>query len=131
MSKLSNVLQTKKAKEKYNHPIVDILLERHTGEDLEQILHCSNRKVREVIAECSMHYPIIAISEKASGYRRAKDLNNLTGDELIKEMAIVRRTISEHSSRVKCLKKKMKPLIAWLKIAEKKRLQEEQDNARH
>ena len=121
MSKLLIIPQTKEAKEKYKHVIVDILLERHTKEELEDILHCSNRKVREIVAECSMHYPIIAISEKDSGYRRAKSIDQLTGIELESEIQAVKRTLAEHNSRVKCLKKKMKPLIAWLKVAEKKR----------
>lgn len=54
MSKLAIIEQTKKAKEQYNHEIINILLERHTKEELQEILHCSNRMVREIIAECSM-----------------------------------------------------------------------------
>lgn len=128
MSKLAIIEQTKKAKEQYNHEIIDILLERHTKEELQEILHCSNRKVREIIAECSMHYPIIAISEKGSGYRRAKSIDSLTGVDLAQEITMVERTLKEHKSRVKCLKKKMKPLIAWLKVAQKKLYEEENSN---
>ena len=124
MSKLAIIEQTKKAKEQYNHEIINILLERHTKEELQEILHCPNRKVREIIAECSMHYPIIALSKKASGYRRAKNIDQLSGVELEEEMQVVERMLREHKSRIKCLKKKMKPLIAWLKIAQKKRLEE-------
>lgn len=120
MSKLSKVEQTRQAKQSYNHEIINILLERHTKEELSEILHCSNRAVREIIAECSMHYPIIALSEKDSGYRRAKDINSLSGQDLLDEIEIVQRVINEHKSRIKCLKKKLKPLIAWLKVAEKK-----------
>lgn len=120
MSKLSRVEQTKQAKQTYYHPIIDILLTRHTKEELRDILHCCDRVVREIVAECSMHYPIIALSEKDSGYRRAKDINTLEGQDLLDEMAIVERVIAEHKSRIKCLKKKMKPLIAWYKVAQKK-----------
>lgn len=124
MSKLSKVEQTRQAKQSYNHEIIDILLERHTKEELRDILHCGDRTVREIIAECSMHYPIIALSEKDSGYRRAKDINSLSGQELLNEMEIVQRVINEHKSRIKCLRKKLKPLIAWLKVAQKKMNQE-------
>ena len=120
MSKLSKVEQTRQAKQSYNHEIINILLERHTKEELKDILHCSDRVVREIVAECSMHYPIIALSEKDSGYRRAKDINSLSGQDLLNEIEIVQRVINEHKSRIKCLKKKLKPLIAWLKVAEKK-----------
>lgn len=120
MSRLSGIKQTKKAKEQYKHQIVDILLERSTKQEISETLHCSERKVREIIAECSMHYPIIAYSD-APGYRRAKDINLLTDEELDIEIEDVQRTLNEHSSRIKCLKKKMKPLIAWLKMAKKKR----------
>ena len=128
MSKLSVIEQTKKAKEEYSHEIINILLARHTKEELQEILHCSNRKDREVIAECSMHYPIIALSEKASGYRRAKCIDQLSGVELDTEIQVVERMLREHKSRIKCLKKKMKPLIAWLRIAQKKRLEENNAN---
>lgn len=127
MSKLSVIEQTKKAKEQYSHEIIDILLERHTKEELVVILHCSNRKARNIIAECSMHYPIIALS-KNSGYRRAKNIDDLSGEALEEEMDIVCKVIAEHRSRIKVLKKKMKPLIAWLKVAEKKRSKEVNPN---
>lgn len=115
MSKLANVPQTKEAKEEFNHPIVDILLMRMTKQELSEILHCSEREVRNIIAECSMHYPIIALSERGNGgYRRAKSIDSLTDEELEREIQVVQQTLSEHLSRVKCLRKKMRPLIAWL-----------------
>lgn len=120
MSKLLQVKQNKTTKEKFNHPIVDILLERTTKQKVAEVLHTSERKARDVIAECSMHYPVIAHSG-STGYRRAKDIDSLTEEELELEIQEVLRTLGEHRSRVKCLKKKMKPLIAWLKVAEKKR----------
>jgi hypothetical protein len=131
MSKLSNMPQTKEAKEQYNHPIVDILLDRHTKQELQEILHCGERAARDVIAECSMHYPIISNSDStSSGYRRARNIDELSGIELESEIQAVQRTLSEHSSRVKCLKKKMKPLIAWLKVAQKKRDKENKLNGK-
>ena len=66
-----------------------------------------------------MHYPILATSNQ-KGYRRARDINDLTIEELEKEMEEVKHQLEEHKSRIACLKKKMKPLVAWLKVAEKK-----------
>lgn len=116
-----NIKQTKEAKQKYNHPIIDLLLDDKpkTREELCEILHVSDRNLRLVIAECSMHYPIIATSDK-KGYRRAKNLNEISNDELQYEIEEVMHQIEEHKSRIKCLKKKMKPLIAWLKMAERR-----------
>ncbi len=120
MSKLSKMEQTKKAKNAYVHPIIDILAERCSKQDIMDVLHCTERDAREVIAECSMHYPIISYSAKGVGYRRAKDINQLTDDELLVEIEEVNKAASELYSRIKCLKKRLKPLIAWKKVAEKK-----------
>ena len=122
MSKLREVKQTKDAKQQYKHPIIDLLLtdEPLTKEQLKEKLHVSSeREVRDIISTCSMHYPIIAVSNK-KGYRRAKSIDSLDGDHLIAEMDEVRQQINELKSRVACLKKRMRPLVAWLKVAEKK-----------
>lgn len=119
MSKLSKVEQTKKAKDEYNHPIKDLLLERTTKAKVCEVLHCSEREAREFISECAMHFPVISLSKKDSGYRRAKAINSLDDTQLEFEIGEVKEMIAELNSRVKCLKKRMKPLIAWLKMAEK------------
>ena len=122
MSNLKDIKQNKETKQKYSHPIVDLLLtdESKSKEELMEKLNIqSDRILRDVIAICSMHYPIIATSNR-KGYRRAKDISKLTPAELEEEMDDVRHQINEHKSRIACLKKKMKPLVAWLKVAEKK-----------
>ena len=88
MSKLKDTPQTKKAKEQYNNPIVYILFanEPLTKEEIGDKLHVSgDRQIREIIAECSMHYPIIATSNR-KGYRRAKDITTLEGEALEAEI---------------------------------------------
>lgn len=128
MSKLKDTPQTKKAKEQYNNPIVSILFanEPLTKEEIGDKLHISSdRQIREIIAECSMHYPVIAVSNK-KGYRRAKNIDSLDGDHLLVEIDEVRQQINELKSRVACLKKRMRPLVAWLKVAEKKLTHEEE-----
>ena len=71
-----------------------------------------------------MHYPVIAVSSK-KGYRRAKAIDNLEGESLKIEIDEVLHQINELKSRVDCLKKRMKPLVAWLKVAQKKLAKEE------
>lgn len=127
MSKLRDVKQTKDAKNSYNHPIIEILLseEPKTKEEIGEVLHItSDREIRDIISICSMHYPVIAVSSK-KGYRRAKAIDNLEGTALQLEIDEVEHQIRELKSRVDCLKKRMKPLVAWLKVAQKKLPQEE------
>ena len=122
MSKLREVKQTKDAKQQYKHPIIDLLLtdEPLTKEELKEKLHAtSEREVRDIISTCAMHYPVIAVSNK-KGYRRAKNIDSLENEHLLAEIDEVRQQINELKSRVACLKKRMRPLVAWLKVAEKK-----------
>lgn len=127
MSKLREVKQTKSAKEEYEHPIIELLLSEEplTKEELKEKLHTtSEREVRDIVSICAMHYPVIAVSNK-KGYRRAKNIDSLDGDHLLAEMDEVKAQINELASRVACLRKRMRPLLAWLKVAEKKLEQEE------
>lgn len=122
MSKLKEMSQTKKAKEQYKHPIVDILNSNDpiTKEEIGKQLNIeSDRVIRDLIAQCSMHYPVIATSNK-KGYRRAKSIEILDDIELENEIEEVSHQINELRSRVACLKKRMKPLVAWLSVAKKK-----------
>ena len=127
MSKLKGIEQTKDAKQNYNHPIIDLLFadEPLTKEEIGEKLHIkTEREVRDVISICSMHYPVIAVSSK-KGYRRAKAIDNLEDKELQLEIDEVEHQLRELKSRVDCLKKRMKPLVAWLKVAQKKLPKEE------
>lgn len=121
-SNLKEIKQNKTTKDNYNHPIINLLFSDTplTKEEIGEKLNItSDRTIRDTIAVCSMHYPILATSNQ-KGYRRAKDINDLSIEELEKEMEEVKHQLEEHKSRIACLKKKMKPLVAWLKVAEKK-----------
>jgi hypothetical protein len=120
--KLKEIDQSVKSKKQYSNPIIDLLLteEPSTKEELMAKLNCSDRSLRNVISVCSMYYPVIATSDRA-GYRRAKNIDNLEGEALDKELEEVIHQINEIKSRIACLKKKLKPLIAWQKVAEKKK----------
>lgn len=120
MSKLSKIKQTKKAKLEYVHPIIEILANRCSKQNIMDVLHCTEREARDLVSECSMHYPVITYSTKGVGYRRAKDIEKLSDAELDAEIQEVNKAAAELLSRIKCLKKRLKPLIAWKKVAEKK-----------
>ena len=126
MSKLRNEAQTKEAKENYKSPIIELLLsdEPRTRQELMKILHTSDRQVRNVISTCKAHYPVISTSDK-KGYRRAKDFTKLNCIDLQNEIDEVQHQINETRSRIKCLKKTLKPLIAWLSKAEKELIKKE------
>lgn len=120
MSKLRRMKQTNEAKASFKSDMLLLLTEVRTKEELKDLLgYSSEREVRNEISRCAMYYAILATSDK-SGYRLAKKLENLSGEELLNEMNEVNHAIHEISSRIKCLKKRLKPLIAYKKIAEKK-----------
>lgn len=120
MSKLRKMSQSAESKQQFQSEALKFLTEVKTKEELKDLLgYESERAVRNEIAECSMYYAILATSDK-KGYRLAKKIEELNGEELLNEYDEVDHAIHEISSRIKCLKKRLKPLIAWKKIAEKK-----------
>ena len=126
MSKLRKMKQTREAKENFSSPIVNLLFMTRTKQELSELLGISERAVRDEISQCSMYYAVIATSDK-SGYRLAKPISNLDDESLIAELDEVNHAIHEISSRIKCLKKRLKPLIAYKKVAEKKLLGQDRD----
>ena len=120
MSKLRKMSQSAESKQQFQSEALKFLTEVKTKEELKDLLgYESERAVRNEIAECSMYYAILATSDK-KGYRLAKPIGDLENEELLNEFNEVDHAIHEISSRIKCLKKRLKPLIAWKKIAEKK-----------
>ncbi len=119
MSKLSKIKQTKVNKEKYDNPIIPLLKQGTNRNELSNLLHCTDSQARQEVSEISLFYPLISSSSK-SGYRLAKNINDMSNEDLKNEIDLVTMTLNEHLSRVKVLKKKCKPLIAWLKKANEK-----------
>lgn len=119
MSKLRKMKQTVEAKENFYSPMLMLLQDVKTKAELKEILKISDRAVRDEISQCSMYYAVIATSDK-SGYRLAKAIKGLDDEALLEELNEVNHAIHEISSRIKCLKKRLKPLIAYKKVAEKK-----------
>lgn len=116
---LHGVKQTKEAKEKYQHPIIDILLDRVDKQTLKDVLHCGEREARMIVQECAMYYPVISLSSQR-GYRRACDIEEVPVEKIEEDIMDVKKQLKEYNNRIKMLKKRMKPLIAWLKVAEAK-----------
>lgn len=115
-------MQSKKQKQAYSHPIKEMLqVEKPvTKAELMEKFEVDERTIREWIAECSMFYAVIATSNRA-GYRLARKIDDLkTEEEILGEKELVEHRLNDLKSRVTALKKKMKPLIAYLKVLEKK-----------
>lgn len=119
MSRLSNIKQDNKTKNSYqNDKLVILLQTKKTRQELKNILGIADSNVRENIAICSYYYPVISYSQ-SKGYRIAEKIENLTSEDLDLELEEVEHTLNEINSRIVCLKKRMKPLIAYKKMAEK------------
>lgn len=123
MSRLSKVRQTDSAKKKYQNPTLSLIKKGTDREELRNLLNCTDSQARHEVAEISLFYPVIS-SSGSKGYRLPKNIEEMSESELEEEIKVVERTLNEHLSRVKCLRKKCKPLIAWLKVAEKKKNEE-------
>ena len=94
---------------KYVSIIADLKKETQYKEDLCLKYKYSERAIRMILSEISFYYPVIATSDKR-GYRIATD----EGDDVVD----VQHTVNELLSRCKQLKRKCKPLIAFLKGGE-------------
>lgn len=114
------VLQTKKAKKEFYSPIFNFLKETKTRDEIANYLCVSKRKAREEVALISKHYAVIRGSFQ-KGYRLAKPIKDINSNELNQEIELVQRTVNEFNSRIKDMKRTMKPLIAYLKVAEKEK----------
>ena len=90
-----------------------------TRKDLIEQFNISDGAIRREVAKIANYYPVLSHSGK-KGYRLAKRIDLSSKEELLEEMEIVKRVLAEDNSRIRQLKARQKPLIAWLKIAEKK-----------
>lgn len=120
--------QTKENKEKFNCILIEPLLEkRYSKKELSLLYGFKDRNLRNEISEISMFYPVISHSRK-NGYRISnveKLLNENNIDHINSEIEEIKVCLHEINSRIKFLKKRQKPLIAALKVLEK-RINDEQ-----
>ena len=122
-----NIKQTKKNKKLFYNKNQDLvnLFELRGGhdrvvkiEEVEDEFGISNRNARDKISEMSMYYAIISLTQE-KGYELLGDINNYTDEEILKNIEKINHQINDFQSRISVLKKRMKPLIAWKKVAEK------------
>ena len=122
-----NIKQTKKNKKLFYNKNQDLvnLFELRGGQDrvvkiveVEDEFGISNRHARDKISEMSMYYAIISLTQE-KGYELLGDINNYTDEEILKNIEKINHQINDFQSRISVLKKRMKPLIAWKKVAEK------------
>ena len=78
----------------------------------------SERLIRRKISELKLTKPII-FNSKTKGYRLAKDIEEMSKEELAAEVALIEYSANEINSRVKVLNKQLRSYIAYLKVAEK------------
>lgn len=122
--------QSRKAKKEFDSPMLLLLKSDKRVEknvlrfNLQEQFSSlpGEREIRKMVEEVSYHYAVVSSSKK-KGYRLAKPINNLSLEELQREIGEVEESTNEDLSRISKLKRKMKPKIAWLKVAEKKALE--------
>lgn len=95
---------------KYASIIADLKKETQYKEELCYKYSYSDRAIRMILSEISCYFPVIATSDRR-GYRIATDEDD--------DIADVKHTVNELLSRCNQLKKRCKPLIAFLKGGEK------------
>lgn len=80
----------------------------------------NERRAREMIAELAKEHPVISRSDAGGGIRLPKKFVDCESiDELEKEIAAVQLTMDQFQSRKRELNRRLRPLIAYRKAAEK------------
>lgn len=122
--------QSNAAKKKFYSPIIPNLENGPIDkEDIMHLLNCNNRTARQEICDISMYYPVIAYS-KRRGYRII-NVKKTPIEKIDDEIAEIQLTLNDLYARVKTIKRKMKPLIAALKMLEKKKIDGEAKEKDH
>lgn len=108
------------AKRSFASPVLELLKsEKPVSKwDMAEKLELSERRIRMMISECSQFYAVIATSDK-EGYRLARKIDSMTDEEKTLERKEVEHQLAELKCRVKALKRRMKPLVAYLKVLER------------
>lgn len=119
MTKKSKISYAEK-KQDFASPILELLRSETPVSkwDMVERLEVSERRIRKMIAEASEFYAVIATSNR-EGYRLARKIDEMNLEEKNREAEEIKHQLNDFNSRIRCLKKRMKPLIAYLKILEK------------
>ena len=124
MTKKSKI-SYEEAKAVFQSPVLEMLKSEKpiSKWEMAEKLEMSERRIRDMISECSMYYAVLALSNK-EGYRLARNIKEMNQEEKEKEAEEIRHQLNEFNSRIKVMKKRMKPLIAYLKVLEKSMVEE-------
>lgn len=108
------------AKRSFASPVLEMMKsEKPVSKwDMVEKLELSERRIRMMIADCSQFYAVIATSDK-EGYRLARKIDSMSDEEKALEKIEVEHQLAELKCRVKALKRRMKPLVAYLKMMAK------------
>lgn len=104
-----------KIAKKYESIISDLKKGRCTKEELSIKYDLDERTIRRIVQKISYYFPVISFSSVKGYYIPTLDENTNT-KEILEDL---QHTINEHQSRINELKRKMKPLIATIKVMEK------------
>ena len=105
-----------------DHPIALFLSEDDFIKNLEvaRRSNLTERRAREMIAELAKEHPVISRSDAGGGIRLPKKFNKCKSiEELEQEIDAVQLTMDQFQSRKKELNRRLRPLIAYRKAAEK------------
>ena len=101
--------------------LIELLQQERTRGELCALLVLYDSSMRTEVSDLACEYPVISYSTK-KWYRicntkklvEEKNVNNIN-----QEIIELRHTLAEINSRIKKLKKRMRPLIASLKVLER------------
>ena len=105
-----------------DHPIVLFLSEDDfiKNQEIAQRSNLNERTAREMIAELAKEHPVISRSDAGGGIRLPKKFSKCKSiEELEREIDAVQLTMDQFQSRKKELNRRLRPLIAYRKAAEK------------
>ncbi len=88
-----------------------------TRKELVEKTGLADREVRSRISELKKERVVIYSSSKA-GYRLARELRNMSCDEIEEELKLVTHSLNDCKSRTKQLNKQKRKYIAYIKKAE-------------
>lgn len=121
MASLRNVRQDKETKDNIGLDVSIINLLKYnkvSRKDLREIMSLTDSIAREEVRKIALFYPVISYTG-SDGYSIV-NTKEITEENYLETIYEINKTIAEQQSRIKVLKKRMKPLIACKKVLEKK-----------
>ena len=90
-----------------------------TRSELKDLTKMSDREIRRIISDIKKEHTIISLSS-GKGYRRVRSSDDMTFEETLKEIEIIKHCINEINSRKKVYNKQLRQYIANLKVLQKR-----------